>query len=428
MSSFDEKQATTLLKERPIEFVNYNKHQLSRVYPAGTRFDSSNFMPQVFWNAGCQLVALNYQTLDLAMQLNLGIFEYNYRSGYLLKPEFMRRRDRRLDPFAESTVDGIIAGTVSITVISGQFLTDKRVGTYVEVDMYGLPADTVRKKFRTRIVQNNGINPVYGEEPFVFKKVVLPELACLRITAYEESGRFIGHRVLPVVGLCPGYRHVNLRNELGQPLPLCTLFLLVVVKDYVPDGLSDFAEALANPIKYQSEQEKRAEQLAILTDDMEPTDDGPDNLDSKKSSKISTEIVGNGSPASRHSISAATALSIDNSSSTHVEQQDAIVNTQIHQVHQVPSSSLEQNTSIPKPVEPVQMEEILAESLESILENKLVKEKKTELDKKLESLRKKHEKEKMRLQTQKSGEFGAEKRSKFYMSHKLVKRLSSKNM
>lgn len=47
MSSFDERQATTLLKERPIEFVNYNKHQLSRIYPAGTRFDSSNFMPQV---------------------------------------------------------------------------------------------------------------------------------------------------------------------------------------------------------------------------------------------------------------------------------------------------------------------------------------------------------------------------------------------
>lgn len=59
---------------------------------------------QLFWNAGCQLVALNYQTLDLAMQLNLGIFEYNQRAGYLLKPEFMRRKDRRLDPFAESMV------------------------------------------------------------------------------------------------------------------------------------------------------------------------------------------------------------------------------------------------------------------------------------------------------------------------------------
>lgn len=77
----------------------------------------------------------------------------------------------RFDPFAESTVDGIIAGTVSIHVLSGQFLTDKRVGTYVEVDMYGLPADTVRKRFRTKIAPNNGINPVYDEEPFVFKKV-----------------------------------------------------------------------------------------------------------------------------------------------------------------------------------------------------------------------------------------------------------------
>ncbi|ALC38509.1 norpA, partial [Drosophila busckii] len=269
MSSFDEKQATTLLKERPIEFVNYNKHQLSRVYPAGTRFDSSNFMPQLFWNAGCQLVALNFQTLDLAMQLNLGIFEYNARSGYLLKPEFMRRSDRRLDPFAESTVDGIIAGTVSITVLSGQFLTDKRVNTFVEVDMYGLPADTVRKKFRTKTVRDNGMNPVYDEEPFVFKKVVLPELASIRIAAYEEGGKLIGHRVLPVIGLCPGYRHVNLRSEVGQPIGLSSLFLCVVVKDYVPDDLSNFAEALANPIKYQSELEKRDVQLSVLTDDTE---------------------------------------------------------------------------------------------------------------------------------------------------------------
>lgn len=50
------------------------------------------------------------------MQFNLGIFEYNGRTGYILKPDFMRRRDRHFDPFAESTVDGIIAGTLSIKV------------------------------------------------------------------------------------------------------------------------------------------------------------------------------------------------------------------------------------------------------------------------------------------------------------------------
>ena len=43
----------------------------------------------------------------------------------------------------------------------------------------------------------------------------------------------------------------------------------VKVGDYVPDGLSDFAEALANPIKYQSELEKRAQQLRVLTDEGE---------------------------------------------------------------------------------------------------------------------------------------------------------------
>lgn len=58
-----------------------------------------------------------------------------------------------------------------LQVISGQFLSDKKIGTYVEVDMYGLPTDTIRKEFRTRMVMNNGLNPVYNEESFVFRKV-----------------------------------------------------------------------------------------------------------------------------------------------------------------------------------------------------------------------------------------------------------------
>ena len=58
-----------------------------------------------------------------------------------------------------------------LKVISGQFLSDKKVGTYVEVDMYGLPTDTIRKEYKTKVVQGNGLNPIYNEEPFVFRKV-----------------------------------------------------------------------------------------------------------------------------------------------------------------------------------------------------------------------------------------------------------------
>ena len=173
MSSFPETTALGYIKTQPIEFVNYNKRQLSRLYPKGARVDSSNFMPQLFWNSGCQLVSLNFQTPDLPMQLNQGKFEYNGNCGYLLKPDFMRRPDRQFDPFAEVPVDGVIAAQCSVTVISGQFLSERKVGTYVEVDMYGLPTDTIRKEMRTKRVEANGLNPVYNESPFVFRKVVM---------------------------------------------------------------------------------------------------------------------------------------------------------------------------------------------------------------------------------------------------------------
>ncbi|KAJ8275385.1 hypothetical protein COCON_G00100100 [Conger conger] len=281
MSSFVETKALEQLTKSPVEFVEYNKRQLSRLYPKGTRVDSSNYMPQVFWNAGCQLVALNFQTIDLAMQLNLGMFEYNGKSGYRLKPEFMRRPDKHFDPFTESTVDGIVANTLSVKIISGQFLSDKKV--YVEIDMFGLPVDTRRKAFRTKTSQGSATNTVWEEEAIVFKKVVLPTLASLRIAVFEEGGKFIGHRVVPVSAIRPGFHYIGLRNERHQALTLPALFVYIEVKDYVPDTYADVIEALSNPIRYVSLMEQRANQLAALTleeeevvsEEVEPSGDTP---------------------------------------------------------------------------------------------------------------------------------------------------------
>lgn len=116
---------------------------MSRIYPKGTRISSDNFIPQIFWNVGCQMTALNFQTLgklldtkydlvskieqlvyeinlnvDLGMQLNQGKFEYNNRCGYLLKPEIMRQDyvNKLFDPFTETPVDGIVASRIQIRV------------------------------------------------------------------------------------------------------------------------------------------------------------------------------------------------------------------------------------------------------------------------------------------------------------------------
>lgn len=120
-------------------------------------------------------------------------------------------------------------------MISGQFVTEKKVGgVYVEVDMFGLPADT-RRKFRTKTCVANSMDPLWDEETFVFNKVthrphrgsylcqifillspflnssdviiqqvVLPSLASLRIAVMEDNGKFIGHRILPVSAIRPG--------------------------------------------------------------------------------------------------------------------------------------------------------------------------------------------------------------------------------
>lgn len=265
MSSFSESTGLGYLKQCAPEFVNYNKRQLSRIYPKGARVDSSNFLPQIFWNAGCQMVALNFQTPDVYMQLNMGKFEYNNGSGYLLKPDFMRRPDRTFDPFSESPVDGVIAAHCSVRVISGQFLTDRKVGTYVEVEMYGLPTDTIRKEHKTKVIPANGLNPVYSESAFVFRKVVLPELAVLRFAVYDENGKQLGQRILPLDGLQAGYRHISLRSDTNQTMVLApTLFVHIVIKTYVPDELSGLVDALADPRAYLSEQKKRQEALAHM--------------------------------------------------------------------------------------------------------------------------------------------------------------------
>ncbi|XP_038076534.1 1-phosphatidylinositol 4,5-bisphosphate phosphodiesterase beta-4-like isoform X1 [Patiria miniata] len=283
MSSFNEAVGLGYIKTSCIEFVNYNKRQMSRIYPKGGRYDSSNYMPQIFWNAGCQMVALNFQMPDIGMQLNQGKFEYNGSCGFLLKPDFMRRPDKSFDPFSESPVDGVIAATCSVRVISGQFLSDKKVGTYVEVDMYGLPTDTIRREHRTKTVPNNGLNPVYNAEAFVFRKVVLPDLAVLRIAVYEENGKLIGQRILPLDGLQAGYRHISLRTEGNFPLSLPTVFCCIQLKTYVPDGLGDFVDALSKPLEYLSQAEKRAKQMQSMG--IEENDISEVPLGGKKSSK-----------------------------------------------------------------------------------------------------------------------------------------------
>jgi len=90
MSFFAEKKAFKLFKTQMRDFIRYTSTNLARSFPDGKRFDSSNPGPQMFWNAGLQMCALNYQKPDRSMQLNEGRFSQNGRCGYVLKPPRLR--------------------------------------------------------------------------------------------------------------------------------------------------------------------------------------------------------------------------------------------------------------------------------------------------------------------------------------------------
>merc|ERR1712126_428853 len=70
------------------KLIKFNLTNLSRIYPKGTRFLSSNLDPLLPWAAGCQMVALNFQESDKINMLNRAKFLLNGNCGYVLKPDF----------------------------------------------------------------------------------------------------------------------------------------------------------------------------------------------------------------------------------------------------------------------------------------------------------------------------------------------------
>ena len=66
----------------------HHRDHLTRVYPLGTRFDSSNMGANTVmgcFHAGVQMTCLNYQTFDAGQQLNRALFQLNGGCGYVLQ-------------------------------------------------------------------------------------------------------------------------------------------------------------------------------------------------------------------------------------------------------------------------------------------------------------------------------------------------------
>ncbi|KAI0122916.1 phosphatidylinositol-specific phospholipase C [Xylariales sp. AK1849] len=249
-------RSNTKSKEHKDALSRHNMRYMMRVYPQFSRISSHNFNPLMYWRKGVQMAALNWQTFDHGMQLNQAMFEGSTdQSGYVLKPHSMReirvlpngRPEEAIGKLERKNV------TFSIDIISAQQLmrpaslpANRSVDPYVEVEVFhandkrdkhdssvgiSTPTDSPLKD-TTRIVRENGFNPIFDKKMKFNVTTKYPELIFIRWSVkLSANGETPSDRVAPMAtftakltNLKQGYRTLPLLDPNGDRYLFSTLF------------------------------------------------------------------------------------------------------------------------------------------------------------------------------------------------------------
>ncbi|KAF3003101.1 hypothetical protein E8E13_008100 [Curvularia kusanoi] len=235
--SLSEPAAIELHNKYPRELLKHNRDHLMRMYPAGTRVDSLNFDPNPFWRMGIQIAALNWQTLDVGMMLNHGMFSGT--DGYVLKPEGYRSSDKSPSSQGLPDVQLKILERLSIQIIAAQDIplpsacddpnnfrpyvkvelhTDAYISKPIEQDAESGHAKGT--KFKAQTTNSRGTSPYFEGEVLDFQNVecVIPKLAFVTFVIMNEV---VGPDVMAAWAcirldrLKSGYRLVHLMDKQG---------------------------------------------------------------------------------------------------------------------------------------------------------------------------------------------------------------------
>eukprot|EP01133_Synstelium_polycarpum_P014595 gene14595-17256_t len=225
MHSFSEAKVSSMLDSS-------DTTRVAEVYPKGTRFNSSNYDPAPGWLLGCQIVALNHQTSSTPMWINQGMFQDNGGVGYVLKPEcLLPGTGNGFDPSGYDRHPSSKYSKLKVSVISARQLpkytkTTKGevIDPFVTLSIHGAKSDV--SEVKTKVIDNNGFNPYWGEE-FEFSLIHSQlDLLLIRVDDADKFGRHnrIGHYCIRVENIRPGYRILRLKNDFGHVIPLCNIF------------------------------------------------------------------------------------------------------------------------------------------------------------------------------------------------------------
>jgi len=214
------------------------------------------------------MVALNWQTYDLGIQLNEAMFAAGSdRSGFVLKPKALRGPRSSFDPPADAAAAKLKKDKkevkFSIEVISAQQLprpkdhkADESIDPFVEVEVFsaddktkgtstsegGIDLSTFKgvsglgapQKRRTKVVRDDGFHPLFGEKMKFSLVTKFEDLVFVRFSVYNAEGAddksLIATYTAKLISMQQGYRHLPLYDIQGEQYLFSTLFVKVNVE------------------------------------------------------------------------------------------------------------------------------------------------------------------------------------------------------
>lgn len=266
--SLAEKKFNTLCRDQDTKGLleEHNMRFLMRVYPS-FRPTSSNPDPLLFWRRGVQMVALNWQTYDLPMQLNHAMFASGSDSlGYVLKPRELRQSLEEHTWESPSCGNGRIQKKVikfSVDMISAQQLprprnlgNDAPLNPYIEIEMFsaedqgkdvaygeggqnasarnGMSGIGSPHRRRTQVVAGHSFSSIFNDKFRLQVETKHPSLVFVRwIVWNSQDGRNYNSNggsaplatfTAKLSSLEQGYRHLPLFDHNGNQFLLATLF------------------------------------------------------------------------------------------------------------------------------------------------------------------------------------------------------------
>lgn len=225
--SLAESKLKDICEEFPEEVVKFTQRNILRVYPAGSRVDSSNYNPIIAWNHGAQMVAQNMQGCSKELWQAHGKFRGNGGCGYILKPKFLLENSPTgevFNPLKFRQPEIKFKVKVMMTLGWDKAFSKHHFDLFSPPDFFtrvlvsGVPSDV--QKWKTSVVDDTW-SPHWNEEHVFTLKV--PELALLRLEVRdrdeESKDEFEGQTCLPIHEIRDGYRCVQLYDKKGNELP-----------------------------------------------------------------------------------------------------------------------------------------------------------------------------------------------------------------